>query len=227
MNRHQPNAQPRIIAPQQAGQAAAVTELAGAIVNGALAVIPTETVYGLVADPRIAGSEARIFAAKERDPRKPLPFLADSLEAVLAYGAQMTAVERRLAACFWPGPLTLILRTETSSGAVTDEGFRVPDYAATREILARCGIPLRSTSANLSGEPPALTAQAALAVLGNRIDIVFDTGTVPGGVPSTVVQVRSDGPHILREGAIPAATISAACAPGTLSADAAGGPPCP
>ncbi len=166
--------------------------------DGGLIVIPTETVYGLAADPRVAGAEDRIYAAKERDRGKPIPFLAYSPDAVETHGGILSPDARRLARRYWPGPLTLVLRCGDRT-----EGFRVPDHAVTRAMLKASGGILRVTSANLSGEPAARDARAALAALGGRVAMVLDAGPADLGRESTVVDATGSELRVLREGAIP------------------------
>ena len=114
--------------------------------------------------------------------------------AVEAFGGHLPPKARELAERHWPGALTLV---------AGGEGFRVPDHAWTRRLLAACGGVLRVTSANLSGQRPATDAPKALADVGLSADIVADDGVSPGGVPSTVVLVGDGGElEILRKGAI-------------------------
>jgi tRNA threonylcarbamoyl adenosine modification protein (Sua5/YciO/YrdC/YwlC family) len=168
-----------------------------ALASGLLVVLPTDTVYGLAADPRLQGAEDRLRAAKGREPDKPIPILAADVEAVASAGVSMNTLERRLAAAFWPGPLTLVLEIGTRQ-----EGFRVPDCAVTRRILKACGGLLRVTSANLSGEDPARTAAEAATALAGRVAMVLDNGPSPGGTPSSVVRVLDGRLVVIREGAI-------------------------
>jgi L-threonylcarbamoyladenylate synthase len=120
-------------------------------------------------------------------------------------------VERRLAAAFWPGGLTLVLRVR--GGKRRAEGFRVPDHAVCRRLLRLAGGVLRVSSANLSGRPPALTAAEAVLALGGAADAVVDAGPSPGGVASSVVRVGPGGRiRLLREGAVSAGRLRGACA---------------
>ncbi len=178
-------------ADRVAARAAAMLEA------GALVVLPTETVYGLAADARRPDALARIYGAKGRDAGKPVALLAATVEAVEHYGAVLSPVARRLAAQFWPGALTLVL--PCGDGV---EGFRVPDHALARDIVRRCGGVLRVTSANLSGDPPALTAADALQALGAAVELVLDAGRVTGTAASTVVRVEGDRVELLRRGPV-------------------------
>ncbi|MEI8121365.1 MAG: L-threonylcarbamoyladenylate synthase [bacterium] len=175
----------------------AISEAALALRAGELVILPTETVYGLAADPAVPGAEDRIFAAKERDRGKPIPLLASGLEAVERAGAVLSPGARRLARRYWPGPLTLVL----SCGGKT-EGFRVPDHPIALAVLNRVGGLLRVTSANLSGEAAPRTMEAAVAALGSRVALALDAGPAPLGVESTVVDATGDSLAILRQGAL-------------------------
>ena len=164
-------------------------DAAAALLNrGGVAVIPTDTVYGLAAHPSYPAAVERLYAIKGRDARKPIALLAADADAVAAFGAAMPSAAAKLASERWPGALTLVLPCGDGY-----EGFRVPDHAWTRRLLARCGGALRVTSANLSGRRPATDAPQALADVGLSADMVVDDGVSPGGVPSTVVKVLPDG----------------------------------
>jgi L-threonylcarbamoyladenylate synthase len=169
--------------------------------DGGIVVIPTDTVYGVAARSDVSGAEDRIYQLKGRDRKKPLPLLAADLGAVQAYGARIGPLERRLADRFWPGPLTIILKVDGGT-----EGFRVPDHPVAVELIRAAGGTLRVTSANLSGEPPALTADEAVKSLGDGVDAVVDAGRTPGATPSTVVAIEGDEEawtlNVLRDGVI-------------------------
>jgi len=170
---------------------------------GGVAVIPTDTVYGIAAHPGCASAVARLADIKGRSAGKPIALLASDAQAVTAFGAAFPPAARRLAAAYWPGALTLVL----PCGPIY-EGFRVPNHDSTRTLLAACGGTLRVTSANLSGAMPATSAAEALKDVGLEADLIIDGGVSPGGVASTVVKVDADGTlTVLREGAIPAADI--------------------
>jgi len=159
--------------------------------------MPTDTVYGVAASPSIATAVEKIYEVKERDADKPLPLLAGDMEDALAFGVSLGELEMALANRFWPGPLTLVVR----AGEVS-EGIRVPDHDVARELLKKAGGVLRVTSANISGRPEALTAEAAVDELGDKVDLILDAGPVPGGTPSSVVRVAGGKVDMLRTGAL-------------------------
>ena len=170
-------------------------EKAAEVLNaGGVAVIPTDTVYGLAARPDFEDAVGRLYTIKGREAKKPIAILASDIAAIERFGYPIEGRARELAEKFWPGALTLVIGRE---------GFRIPDHAETRELIAACGGVLRVTSANLSGRRPATDAPQALADVGLSADYVVDDGVSPGGVPSTVVRVESDGSlEVLREGAV-------------------------
>ena len=170
-------------------------EKAAEVLNrGGVAVIPTDTVYGLAARPDFEEAVDRLYTIKGREAKKPIALLASDVEAIGRFGYPVEGKARELAEKYWPGALTMV---------IGKEGFRIPDHAKTRELIAACGGVLRVTSANLSGRRPATDAPQALADVGLSADYVVDDGVSPGGVPSTVVRVLEDGGiEILREGAI-------------------------
>lgn len=180
----------------------AAFEKAAEVLNGGgVAVIPTDTVYGLAARPDCAAAVERLYTIKNRAAQKPIALLASDVAAIERFGYPLGVAARELAERHWPGALTLVL--PSPSPTLPPEGFRIPDHAATRELIAACGGVLRVTSANLSGRRPATDAPQALADVGLSADYVVDDGLSPGGTPSTVVRVLPDGGlEILREGAI-------------------------
>lgn len=172
-----------------------VEEVAAALNAGGVAVIPTDTVYGLAAHPSFPEAVERLYSIKGREKRKKIALLASDAAAVGAFiGCAMPRKACELAERHWPGALTMV---------VGGEGFRVPAHAWTRRLITACGGVLRVTSANLSGGQPATDAPQALEDVGLSADVVVDDGPSPVGVPSTVVSVGDAGEIVvLRQGAI-------------------------
>jgi len=168
-----------------------------ALAAGRLVVLPTETVYGLAAAPECPGAREALFQAKGRPADKPVARFVSGIEAAAAAGARVDETARRLAAAFWPGPLTLVL--DSPDGPL---GFRVPDHAVARAVLEARGHALAVTSANRSGGPDPRTAEEALEALGPVVAVVLDAGPAREGVPSTVVRIRAGRTSILRAGAL-------------------------
>jgi tRNA threonylcarbamoyl adenosine modification protein (Sua5/YciO/YrdC/YwlC family) len=173
-------------------------------------VLPTDTVYGVAARPDVPGAVEAIFRVKARAQEKPLPILGadlDTLAAVAAFDERA----RALAARFWPGALTMVLPRASDWRhhlGGSDDGtvaVRVPDSAMTRLLLERSG-PLAVTSANISGDAPATSVDAARSALGDAVAVYLDGGRC-GGLASTVVSLVGE-PEILRTGGIDATELA-------------------
>lgn len=175
--------------------------------RGGLAVIPTDTVYGIAAALNHPAAIERIYEIKGRDRLKAIPVLVSDPGDVASLSRRLSQDAEQLARHFWPGALTIVVEAsnrmppEALSGGTT-VGLRMPDNEIALEIIRRCGGALAVTSANPSGEREARTAGEARDSLGDLIDFVVDGGTAPGGVPSTVVDTTVEPLRILRIGAI-------------------------
>jgi len=198
--------------------AARVRAAAEALRRGGVVAYPTETFYALGALATDAAAVARLARAKGRPDGKPLPLVAAHREAVDAV-AVLEGPAARLAAAFWPGPLTLVLparpglAAEVTAGTGT-VGVRVPSSEVARTLAAHAGGPLVSTSANLAGEEPVVRAADLAPALRARLDAVLDGGATPGGLPSTVATFQGGTLRVLRAGAIPDAALERALRPG-------------
>ncbi|HSL85261.1 MAG TPA: L-threonylcarbamoyladenylate synthase [Thermoanaerobaculia bacterium] len=194
-----------------------VAPLAEILDRGGVLAVPTESSYGLAADPLSAEGIETIFRLKGRDAGKALPLVAADLEQIAALGADPEGPEMarlaRVAGRIWPGPLTVVLPVRGHlSGAVdlpaaAPDGtvaVRIPAHEGLRGLLAALGRPLTATSANRAGEPPVLTPEAAARLLAGADAAVVDGGRLPGGPPSTVVRLVPGEVEVLREGAVPA-----------------------
>ncbi len=183
-----------------------LAEAAAVVRQGGVVVFPTDTLYGLAADPRNASAVEKVFAVKGRARREPLPLIVAGLEEAETIG-EMTELARRLAAAFWPGPLTVvvgdrgIVAPAVHAGSHTI-GMRVPAMPVAATLARLAGGVVTSTSANRSGAPAPASAIEARNGLGNEVDGVLDAGRAPGGPPSTIVDVRGERPVLLRAGAI-------------------------
>jgi L-threonylcarbamoyladenylate synthase len=188
--------------------AAGIEAAAAAIAAGALVAMPTETVYGLAADATNSEAVARIFAAKGRPRFNPLIVHVPSLDAAERFAA-FTPVARKLAAAFWPGPLTMVLKTVPDSGiadlvtaGLNTIAVRVPAHPVAQALLARCGRPLAAPSANRSGQVSATSADHVAADLGDAVAVILDAGPTKLGIESTIVAFVEGGPALLRPGSI-------------------------
>ncbi len=176
-----------------------------AIGSGQVVGLPTDTVYGVGADPSNAGAVDLLFRLKGRRPDNPLGLLVATIDQAHEV-AEMNDVGLELARLHWPGPLTLVMTSRIAlADGVGDHGrntigVRVPDHAVAIDLLKVAG-PLTVTSANTSGGPETHSDDEARAVFGNRV-AVYLQGTCPGGTASTVVDVTGSRPVTIREGPI-------------------------
>lgn len=194
----------------------AMARAGGLIGEGQPVAVPTETVYGLAADARNADAVARIYAAKGRPDFNPLIVHVPDLAAAERLGV-FGAVERALAARFWPGPLTIVVpRTadcpvaSIATAGLDTIALRVPGHRAMQALLAETGAPLAAPSANASGRVSPTKAEHVLASLDGRIALVIDDGATTAGVESTIARVKNGAVEVLRPGPVTADMLSAA-----------------
>ena len=204
----------RVFVDPDAPQRDAISEAAHWIRNGAIVAVPTDTLYGLAVDPFRSDAVARLFAAKGRAGNQAVPLIAADVAQVAEHLARLRGTAARLAGRFWPGPLTLLVTAPAAlargvDGGTGKVGVRVPDDRVVCAIAAACDRPVTATSANRSGEPATANPDAVEETLGDRIDLLIDTGRLRGGLPSTIVDATSDEPRLVRAGAIQWATIEA------------------
>lgn len=173
---------------------------------GGLVAFPTDTVYGVGALAFDAEAVESIYAAKDRPVEKAIPVLIGGPEDLEKVTAELSPMAAKLAARFWPGPLTLVVSKHPDLphviSAAPTVGVRVPDHPVARALLQAAG-PMAVTSANISGEVSPKTVEEVSRQLSGRIPLILDGGETPGGVPSTVVDCLGTEPVILREGPIP------------------------
>jgi L-threonylcarbamoyladenylate synthase len=195
-------------------QADAAARTAAALLDGAIGVVPTDTVYGLAAVPHDADAVRRIFVAKDRPAQTNLPVMASSLDQVAQLGVTLSEEAMSLAARWWPGPLTLVFgfspttpRPDWLDGR-DEVAVRVPDHRFLLDLMADTGV-LLVTSANRHGQPTAPSAAQAAAELAPHIGVVVDGGRLTA-TPSTLVNLAVVPPVVERAGAISAAEIATA-----------------
>jgi L-threonylcarbamoyladenylate synthase len=174
--------------------------------KGGVIAFPTDTVYGLGARIGIDSAVDRVYRIKERPRNIALPLLLADLSQLEKVAISIPTSARLLAEKFWPGPLTLVLfKSDSVSDIVSGGGktiaVRIPDHPVPIALARGTGTAIIGTSANLSGQPSALTAEEARNKLGDRVDFIIE-GDCPGGIESTVVDLTKEAPNILREGAL-------------------------
>jgi L-threonylcarbamoyladenylate synthase len=185
----------------------AISAARDAISRGELIVLPTDTVYGVGADPFSVAAVNTLLTAKGRGREKPSPVLVASLDDARRLAAVITPQAQALMEAFWPGALTVVVPARPEIGWDLGEtngtvALRMPDDAFARKLLTELG-PLAVSSANLTGHAPALTVADAQRQLGSRVAVYLDGGQSRGGEPSTVVIV-GETLTVVREGAIAA-----------------------
>ncbi|WP_315728396.1 MULTISPECIES: L-threonylcarbamoyladenylate synthase [unclassified Bradyrhizobium] len=193
---------------------AGIDAAAATLARGGLVAFPTETVYGLGADAANAGAIARLYAAKGRPAFNPLIAHVADLAAARRIG-RFDATAEKLAAAFWPGPLTLVLPktadcavAELATAGLDTVAIRVPAHPLAHTLLAAFGGPVVAPSANISGHVSPTTAAHVQADLTGRIDLILDGGPVHVGVESTIVGCFEQ-PSLLRPGGVPTEAIEA------------------
>lgn len=194
-----------------AERAAGIQAAVNALRRGALAVLPTDTVYGLAADAFRPESVAALLRLKGRGRDMPVPVLVGSSRTLDGVAAAVPEVGRRLVEAFWPGGLTLVCREQPSLHWDLGEthgtvAVRMPLHPVAIEVLRETG-PLAVSSANLSGEPPARRATDAQAQLGGDVAVYLEAGATEDDTPSTIVDLTGDVPRVLRAGAFSTATL--------------------
>lgn len=174
---------------------------------GRLVAFPTETVYGLGANALDESAVQRVYDAKGRPAVNPLIVHVATADAARALALEWNDNAVKLAAAFWPGPITLVVRkTKGIPELVTARrdtvALRVPAHPIALDLLHEAGVPIAAPSANLSTQVSPTTAQHVVRGLGSRVDLVLDGGPTSVGIESTVVDVTGDVPSILRPGMI-------------------------
>jgi L-threonylcarbamoyladenylate synthase len=176
------------------------------LARGGVLAIPTESSYGLGADPRNPAGVEAVYRIKGREAGKPLPVVVADLGQLAGLGISPDLpILERLSAC-WPGPLTAVLPLRrpvpalpAAAGGAT-LAVRIPGHERLRELLAALGHGLTATSANRSGGEPVLDPATAAELLAGEDAMVIDDGVLPGGAPSTLVAIEETGPVVLRTG---------------------------
>ena len=171
---------------------------------GGVLAIPTESSYGLAADPRVLAGVEQIFEIKGRPAEKALPVVVADLDQARALGARTEPWQVDLLTGWWPAPLTAVLPLDAplpASGGKRTLAVRIPAHAGLRTLLRGLGFGLTATSANRSGEPPIVTVGELEGLLTGSPAILVDGGDLPGGPPSTLISWMRGELEILRRGA--------------------------
>jgi len=186
----------------------AVGQAVETLKSGGIVIFPTDTVYGVGTDSYNPEAVSRLYEVKGRERSKPIPLLVSSVDQVEEIADSIPEGFYRLADRFWPGGLTMVLRVKR--GKMPDVlnqggetlGFRMPDHDLTLEIIESLGRPVAATSANPSGEGAIRSFEEFKDDFLERIDLAIDGGECMGGVPSSVIDLTSSSPRLIREGGI-------------------------
>ena len=197
----------RVFVDPEAPQRDALQEAAKWIRRGGLVALPTDTLYGLAADPFRVDAVARVFTVKGRAEGRALPLIAADADQIAARLSPLSPLAERLAAKFWPGPLTLLIPAPAAlardvTGDTGRVAVRVPAHDIARAICRAADRPITATSANRSGQPATADPAEVERALGEDIDLLIDTGPTRGGAPSTIVDVTGATPRLVRAGAV-------------------------
>ena len=189
-----------------AARATAIQAAAHSVASGQLVVLPTDTVYGLGADAFDANAVADLLAAKGRGRDMPVPVLVGSWTTIEGLTSSVAERTWKLIEAFWPGGLTLVVEHAPSlswdlGDARGTVAIRMPLHPVAIELLEITG-PMAVSSANISGHPPAVTAQDARDQLGDSVAVYLDGGPAPAQIASTIVDVTAEVPRVLRAGAV-------------------------
>ncbi len=188
-------------------QAQTLQYAAGIIARGQVVGIPTDTFYGLAADPFNLAAVEQVYSLKGRPEQKALPVLVSSIEQAVALAREVPDTFLRLAQKFWPGALTVVIyATERVPLKVTGNTGRIalrwPNSRVATGLIEAVGIPITGTSANLSGMPACSNSVQLVKQLGNRVPLILDGGETGATLASTIVDLREDEWRILREGTV-------------------------
>ncbi len=175
--------------------------------SGGVIAFPTDTFYGLGADPFNPEAVSKIFRIKQRPADKPLLVLIHSVDQLNSLTEDITPLVKYLMRFFWPGALTLLFKAapglprELTAGT-GKVGIRLPAHLFTVQLLEKLGHPLTAPSANISGQPAPKFIWEFADTLGEELDLLVDGGPAPGGQPSTILDAAMDPPTLVREGAV-------------------------
>lgn len=177
-----------------------IAEAADTVKKGGLVVFPTETVYGIAASLLDDKAITRLYKIKKGRRSKPFTVHISDIKMIEKMGCKATGRAKALIDRFWPGPLTIILKSENGETI----GFRMPANRIALEFIKAVGAPIVAPSANLSGKDAPTSAKDAFKDLEGRVDMVLDAGLTDIGLESTVIDLSAEPPKVLREGAIKA-----------------------
>ena len=193
------------VSPEE--KAAALKKAGEIIREGGLVAFPTETVYGLGADALNAEASAKIYAAKGRPSDNPLIVHIHDVDQVYEIASEVPEAAKKVMEKFWPGPLTVILNKKScvpdgTTGGLKTVAIRMPSHPLARDFIRESGRMIAAPSANTSGRPSPTLASHVYEDMQGRIPLILDGGAVGSGIESTIIDMSTDTPTILRPGYI-------------------------
>jgi len=194
---------------------AAIRYAAEFIRRGELVAIPTDTFYGIAADPFNLAAVDQIYRVKGRPETRALPILVNTTTQAVSLSRDVPYTFHKLAAKFWPGPLTLLVEASTGvplkvTANTGNVALRWPKSAIVNALIDLIKGPITGTSGNISGQPACATAIELLEQMGDRLPLILDAGETPGNLASTIVKLEGDDWEVMREGVITEQEIRAA-----------------
>lgn len=196
---------------------AAISYAAEFIRRGELVAIPTDTFYGIAVDPFNLAAVDQLYRAKVRPETRALPILVNTVAQAVSLARDVPYTFHRLAAKFWPGPLTLLVEASTGvplkvTANTGDVALRWPKSPIVDALINLAKGPITGTSANISGQAACSTALELMEQMGDRIPLIIDGGETPGNLASTIVKLEGDDWTVMRPGVIPERLIGEAIA---------------
>jgi L-threonylcarbamoyladenylate synthase len=175
--------------------------------KGGVVAFPTETYYGLAVDPYCEAAVARLFKIKQRQTSKPLLLLIEKIDQLSSVAEEIPEEYVPLIEKYWPGPLTLVFQAKKGvSGLLTGNsgtiGVRISPHQLAQALVKKMGKPITATSANISGFPPAKSAQEVVEIFGDKVDYVVDGGATMSGLCSTILGLQDGRLTLIRPGQI-------------------------
>ncbi len=177
------------------------------IEKGGIVAFPTESFYGLGVDATNSSAIEKLFRVKKRDPHLPILILISSINELSKYASPIPPEAEELGRRFWPGGLTMVLQSSQGlptviTGGTGKIGIRISSHPLAHALTLALNVPVTGTSANISGQPPCTRADQVVECLGEKVDLILDGGATEGTHPSTLLDVTSDPPLLIREGII-------------------------
>ncbi len=188
--------------------AAKIAKIADILRKDGIMAYPTDTFYGLGAGAYSERAIRKIYLLKKRERGKPLSVVISGIEMAEKVAASLPPAFSSLSRIFWPGPLTLVIKAKplfppAMLGPGGSLALRLPDVPWLLELVRQMDVPITATSANISGEKEIDTREEVIEFFSGKVDLIVDGGKTPGGLASTIVDLTSAKPRVLREGAVP------------------------